>query len=68
MKTKLVSLKKCGFYTKENIKASGETAKALLRAREMLPAGHNFKIWSGYRSPADQKKTVQWGEKKFKKE
>jgi len=63
----LVNLKKYGFMTKGDILINKPVAEALLKAKELLPKGYNFKIWDGKRSINDQRKIVQRWEKVFKK-
>jgi len=65
---KLVDLKKQGFMTSRKILVRKDVADALKRAKEFLPKGHNFKIWSGNRTLAEQRELVERYEKYLKKE
>ena len=47
--------------------ARKSVAKALMKAKSFLPKGYNFKIWSGKRSLAEQRKIIQICAKDFKK-
>ena len=72
----LVNLKKYGFiidncnrrdYAKsDKIFIRKSVAEALMKAKELLPPGYNFKIWDGKRSLADQRRIVQICAEDFK--
>jgi D-alanyl-D-alanine dipeptidase len=72
-----VSLKKEGFIldqrkrkdwaNSKNIFIRKSVVNALINAKKMLPKGHNFKIFDGKRSIAEQKRIINICEKDFKK-
>jgi D-alanyl-D-alanine dipeptidase len=72
----LVSLEKYGFvidnserkdYTKaKKMFVRKSVAKALVKARELLPKGYNFKIFDGKRSIEDQRRIIKICEIDFK--
>ena len=73
----LINLKKHGFVIdnrkrndwarSKKIFIRSSVAQALLRARELLPEGNNFKIWDGKRSIEDQRRIIKICEKDFKR-
>jgi len=77
-KQKLIDLKRFGFvvdnhwrrgFTKaKRMYIRKSVAEALVKARDLLPSGFNFKIWDGARSLSQQRTIIKICEKQLKKE
>jgi zinc D-Ala-D-Ala dipeptidase len=62
-----VNLKEYGFATEGKVFVNKSVVEALLKAKELLPPKHNFKIWSGKRTLSEQRNLVIKMEKALKK-
>lgn len=55
-----------GWTSEPRVLARESVAKQLVRARKLLPAGHNFKIWDCYRTLSVQIKMIENFRRRFK--